>query len=108
MTPDDFSNLELTTNELNGRLLVWNSLHEWEESTHSWINGKVDQLDLATVNDFCDEANRKSYKLTKERKDDRVVFRYKDEVDDFKQYLPLLQELANPALVSLHLTMQGR
>ena len=41
----------------------------------------------------------RAYKMGKQSKgEDSVVARFKDCIDDFKQILPLVEELANPAL----------
>ena len=99
---DDFSNLSLTQKELDGRKIIWQTLYDWEQNTSSWMTGNVENLNLASINDICDEAGRAAHKLVKQNKDDRVVYRLKDEIDDFKQYMPLLTELANPALQPRH------
>ena len=40
--------------------------------------------------------------MLKSRKDDEVVLRLKRQLDDFKEYLPLLQEVSNPAMEARH------
>ena len=40
--------------------------------------------------------------MLKSRKDDPVVARLKKQLDGFAEYLPLLQEVANPALETRH------
>ena len=40
--------------------------------------------------------------MLKSRKDDEVVVRLKKQLDAFGEYLPLLQEVSNPALESRH------
>lgn len=38
----------------------------------------------------------------KQYKDDRVVYRLKDSIEQFKQLMPLMEELGNPALKPRH------
>ena len=38
----------------------------------------------------------------KKNPDDPVVARFKDCIDDFKQIMPMVEELANPALKRRH------
>ncbi|KAK3272243.1 hypothetical protein CYMTET_19451 [Cymbomonas tetramitiformis] len=102
LVPDEMNNLMMTSSECENRHLTWKTLAEWERSTHSWMNNKVEALDLALINAAVDEASRTSYKMMKANKEDAVVKRLRNEVEDFKQYVPLLQELANPALGSRH------
>ena len=99
---DDFSNLSLTQKEYDTRLTIWKALHDWEDNTDTWMNGSVGDLNLESTNEVVEETARQSHRLLKANKDDRVVYRFKDEIDSFKKYMPLLQELANPALQPRH------
>jgi dynein heavy chain len=49
-----------------------------------------------------DELIKKNYKMVKNRKDDEVVIRLKKELDAFMVFMPLLQEVSNPAMESRH------
>jgi dynein heavy chain, axonemal len=49
-----------------------------------------------------DEFVKHNYKMVKSRKGDEVVQRLKEALEDFKQYMPLLQEVSNPALEPRH------
>lgn len=40
--------------------------------------------------------------MLKSRKDDEVVNRLKKQLDEFKEFMPLLAEVANPALETRH------
>ena len=62
----------------------------------------MQSLELEVVNTAVEEAGTGAYKMLKQRRDDQVVMRLREEIDSFKQYLPLLQEVANPALLPRH------
>ncbi|KAL6751111.1 dynein heavy chain 5 [Haematococcus lacustris] len=49
-----------------------------------------------------DELVKANYKMLKSRKDDAVVTRLKRELDEFKQKMPLIAEVSNPALEQRH------
>lgn len=49
-----------------------------------------------------DEYSKNNYKMKKQRKDDAVVERLWKFLEEFKMHLPLLVELANPALEDRH------
>ena len=104
MQPDDFSNLSLTEKECNARYAVWKAMREWEAHTHEWSTGRVLALDIATVADTVDSYTKSAYKMSKANKDDHVVYRLKDAIDAFKLKLPLIEELANPAMRDRHWT----
>ena len=105
MPQDDFSNVSLTQKELDSRRSTWNALFVWEKNVYSWLDERFDvenPLDIEDIEQTVDEAVRSAHKMSKANKEDRVVYRLKDEIDSFKEYLPLLRELANPALQSRH------
>jgi dynein heavy chain, axonemal len=51
-----------------------------------------------------DEYSKNAYKLAKMRKDDHIVVRARKEIEAFHEVMPLLQEVANPALMARHWT----
>ena len=105
MPQDDFSNVPLTQKELDSRRNTWNALFVWEKNVYSWLDERFDvqnPLDIEDIEQTVDEAVRNAHKMSKANKEDRVVYRLKDEIDSFKEYLPLLRELANPALQPRH------
>ncbi|EFJ29004.1 inner arm dynein 3-2 [Selaginella moellendorffii] len=69
-----------------------------------WREGPVASLKAPEVQGKTDEYAKEAYKMGKANKEDTVVFRLKDAIDDFKQLLPLIEELANPALKDRHWT----
>ncbi|UPR05068.1 heavy chain of dynein [Chloropicon primus] len=105
MPQDDFSNVSLTQKELDSRRNTWNALFVWENNVYSWLDERFDvqnPLDIEDIETTVDDAVRSAHKMAKANKEDRVVYRLKDEIDSFKEYLPLLRELANPALQPRH------
>ena len=105
MPQDDFSNVSLTQKELDSRRNTWNALFVWEKNVYSWLDERFDvqnPLEIEDIEQTVDEAVRNAHKMSKANKEDRVVYRLKDEIDSFKEYLPLLRELANPALQPRH------
>jgi dynein heavy chain len=102
MPENDFSNLQHATKEFEGKHDTWTALHAWETSSASWMSSAADGLDLADINATVDDAGTAAYKMLKQRRDDQVVMRLREQIDSFKQYLPLLQEVANPALLPRH------
>ena len=102
MPPDEFSNLALTEKECKARYDVWRSMREWEEHAKTWTTGSVIALEIAQVADTVDSYTKTTYKMSKANRDDSVVFRLKNAIEDFKPNMPLIEELANPALRDRH------
>eukprot|EP00959_Pyramimonas_sp_CCMP1952_P458956 9477472-Pyramimonas_sp.AAC.4 len=99
---DEFNQLTITTSENAMVSDVWSKLDVWADSTTKWMTGHVRNLELESVLAMVDDYGRASYKMAKTQKDNAVVARLKAEVEEFKQYYELLQELGNPALGDRH------
>ena len=67
-----------------------------------WIPGQCNLLDPEVMQNTTDEYTKYNYKMGKLRKDDMVVQRLHKYMEEFKMHLPLLMELANPALEGRH------
>ncbi|CAG9462898.1 unnamed protein product [Pedinophyceae sp. YPF-701] len=99
---DDMSNLSLMEREVQARSTIWNTLAQFEQSKLDWLNGPVLELDVEQIVPQVDNFGTTGYKLGKQLKDDRVVFRLREAVDEFRELLPLVEQLANPALKVRH------
>lgn len=64
--------------------------------------GQCNSLDPEVMQSSTDEYTKWNYKMGKMRKDDTVVQRLHSYLEEFKLNLPLLIELANPALEGRH------
>eukprot|EP00242_Pyramimonas_sp_CCMP2087_P005349 CAMPEP_0198205188 /NCGR_PEP_ID=MMETSP1445-20131203/8681_1 /TAXON_ID=36898 /ORGANISM="Pyramimonas sp., Strain CCMP2087" /LENGTH=1441 /DNA_ID=CAMNT_0043877371 /DNA_START=94 /DNA_END=4415 /DNA_ORIENTATION=+ len=102
MPMDDFGNLALVEKECANRYGVWKLLFDFETNSHAWTTNPVQSLTIANVLAEVDNAATSAYKMGKADKENRVVYRLKDTVDEFKQILPLIEELANQALSDRH------
>lgn len=60
------------------------------------------RLELPMIHADIEEAAGKAFKMGKANKEDAVVFRIKDELEAFKIKLPVLEQMANPALKERH------
>eukprot|EP00899_Mesostigma_viride_P020786 jgi/Mesvir1/28709/Mv19680-RA.1 len=102
MTVDDFSNLVLTEKECRSRYDVWEAVRSWGQKTVRWREGPLQGLNVAQVSEELAHYKKEAYRMGKANKDDQVVFRLKDGIDNFNVVMPLLEELANEALKPRH------
>lgn len=73
----------------------------------SWLCAvQVSDLDPNDVQAAVDEAHRHNYKMLKSRPNDDVVQALKSDLDNFKEQLPLLQEVCVPDM-NTHLPLQA-
>eukprot|EP01018_Ginkgo_biloba_P022956 Gb_30436 [translate_table: standard] len=102
MAVDDMSNFAMTEKEYNTRYGVWKALHDWITLTEAWQTGQFTKLNGPEIITKTEEYAKEAYRMGKANKEDTVVFRLKDSIDDFKKVLPLIEELANEALKGRH------
>ncbi|KAG2501733.1 hypothetical protein HYH03_000233 [Edaphochlamys debaryana] len=108
MEPDPFTDLAAVEKEANAKYQLWKSLYDFMEKSHNWTEDPildeagVQQMSIETIRSEVEEYAQRAYKMGKAAKDDQVVVRLKDCIDDFKQIMPLVEELANPALKTRH------
>ncbi|KAJ7552701.1 hypothetical protein O6H91_06G065600 [Diphasiastrum complanatum] len=102
MALDDMSNLAMTEKEYHLRYGVWKALNDWIMMTKEWCESPVSKLKSGEILSKTEEYAKDAYKMGKANKEDTVVFRLKDAIDDFKKILPVIEELANDALKDRH------
>ncbi|KAK9828903.1 hypothetical protein WJX72_002692 [[Myrmecia] bisecta] len=111
LPPDEFVNLAAVEKEADGRFTVWKTLLDLQEKVIDWTTGTLlsmedntVRLNIETIRAEVEDFGGKAYRMGKASKEDRVVFALKDELDNFKQVLPIVEQLANPALKDRHWT----
>ena len=97
-----FDNLKMATKEFDTKFESWNGLRQWQLASQHWLSAPCLDLVLTDINNTVDETNTAAFKMLKLRRDDQVVMRLREEIDAFKRFVPLLQEVANPALLPRH------
>eukprot|EP00798_Chlamydomonas_sp_ICE-L_P012761 gene12761-16012_t len=106
---DDFGQLVQCEKEANDRYNLWKSMFDFMDRSSAWtedpildpVTGEV-SLHIEEIRTEVDDYAARAYKMGKQNRDDPVVARFKDCIDDFKQIMPLVEELANPALKLRH------
>ena len=66
------------------------------------MSNACETLELDAITNGVDDAYTAAYKMLKLRRDDQVVMRTREEIEAFRKYVPLLNEVANPALQPRH------
>lgn len=99
---DDFTNLKTTEKELQGRYTIWKTLLDLEDHRTRWLEDPATELNVELITPELEAFTATSYKLVKQYKDDRVVYRLRDSIEQFKQLMPLIDEMGNPALKLRH------
>ncbi len=95
-------NLAMTQKEFASRWNVWKALNDWIIMTTNWRTCHVQELKAPLIISKTDENAKDAFRMGKANKEDTVVYRLKDTIDDFKKYVTLMEEVANPALKERH------
>ncbi|KXS21750.1 hypothetical protein M427DRAFT_107149 [Gonapodya prolifera JEL478] len=107
-------NLESTKYEEMGQLMkdfepyknLWVTAADWIKWKSVWMHGAFSDLNAEDVEKNLTNAWRTMFKLVKAFKDVpgclNVANQVKDEMDQFKPYLPLIQALRNPGMRDRH------
>ncbi|KAG1672242.1 hypothetical protein FOA52_002944 [Chlamydomonas sp. UWO 241] len=98
----DFARLRQVRLEFARRKSAWTTLSAWSGHMDAWVMGPVAGVNMESVQSTTDVVTKTVYRLSKLYRDDPVVQKTKDMVDDFQAYLPLIAEACNPAMQSHH------
>ena len=97
-----FSSLDLAVKEYDQKHDSWDALFRFRADSRSWMSNACETLELDAITNGVDDAYTAAYKMLKLRRDDQVVMRTREEIEAFRKYVPLLNEVANPALQPRH------
>mmetsp|Transcript_6703 Transcript_6703/g.27190 ORF Transcript_6703/g.27190 Transcript_6703/m.27190 type:complete len:4341 (+) Transcript_6703:132-13154(+) len=97
-----FSSLDLAVKEYDQKHDSWDSLFRFRCDSSGWMSNACETLELDAITNGVDDAYTAAYKMLKLRRDDQVVMRTREEIEAFRKYVPLLNEVANPALQPRH------
>ncbi|XP_059157269.1 dynein axonemal heavy chain 6-like [Physella acuta] len=88
--------------DLTLRALLWESLEEWEKLVEEWKGTPFDSINVEALQKSVNKFTQTVYMLEKGLPHNQVVPRLKDRVLDFKQGMPVITALRNPALRPRH------
>lgn len=83
--------LQAAEKEANARYQLWKSLYDFIEKSHNWTEDPIldevgeQTLKIESIRSEVDDYGMRAYKMAKANKDDKVVERLKECIEDFKQ-----------------------
>ncbi|XP_022090728.1 dynein heavy chain 6, axonemal-like isoform X2 [Acanthaster planci] len=96
---NDLSEVE---RDLQLRRLLWESTEEWSRLVDEWTASQFDKLNVDVVQKNVNRFTQTVYMLEKGLPPNEVLPRLKERVIDFKQGMPIMTALRNPALRPRH------
>jgi dynein heavy chain len=102
MSKFEFAELEKTKAVFAEKMKLWEVVAQWLDFTHQWNTSDFLKLDVEVMNKQVASSARIAHSLTKSLKGDEVVARIKVMVDEFRDHMPCILELGNPAMRPRH------
>ncbi|CEM19434.1 unnamed protein product [Vitrella brassicaformis CCMP3155] len=81
---------------------LWDTIAEWQEATKQWYYDEFSKLDVEDTNKKVQEYFKNVYSLAKSLNNDPVVTRLKEMIGEWRDRMPTILELGNPALRPRH------
>lgn len=97
-----FDALDTVNVEVRNRQLLWDIAAEWEQCTEQWHENSFNTLNVETLTDTSMKILKGCTMLEKNLPPNEIAPRIRQEVEVFKDKLPIIQFLRNPALRTRH------
>ncbi|NXU12627.1 DYH1 protein, partial [Pardalotus punctatus] len=105
----DYSVLSRMLKEFEPYYDLWTTVSDWIKWNESWINDSLLKIEAEELEKNVNESVKTMARCVKQFKDSpdcqSVAMDFRDKMDNFKQYVPLIQGLCNPGMRSRHWEM---
>lgn len=97
-----FDKLTLVINEVKLRQTLWDSVQQWKESVELWNEIKFYELNVEEVEAMNTKVLKNCAMLDKNLPKNEIIPKLKLDAEEFKEKIPVLTYLRNPALKTRH------
>ncbi|PRP88057.1 dynein heavy chain 6, axonemal-like [Planoprotostelium fungivorum] len=97
-----FDDLEETWRDLDLKRTLWQSLSEWMVMQEEWNNAPFETIDAESINLKVQSYTKTAFLVQRGLPYNLVVLKFKETVDEFKVFLPVLLDLRNQSLKARH------
>ncbi|XP_058822007.1 dynein axonemal heavy chain 6 [Topomyia yanbarensis] len=97
-----FDKLTIVINEVKLRQTLWDSVQQWKDSVELWNEIKFFELNVEEVEALNTKVLKNCAMLDKNLPKNDIIPKLKLEAEDFKEKIPVLTYLRNPALKNRH------
>jgi len=105
MQVTEYDDLEDIRADLNVKRDLWVSLHEWVGKTTSWMTAAMTDIDTETVNNEIKKYTKVGNRCARTLGETKAVSKLKELVNQFKETMPIVDNLGSTALLDRHWTM---
>ncbi|KAK3237367.1 hypothetical protein CYMTET_52552 [Cymbomonas tetramitiformis] len=100
--PSRFDELLATCDEIELKHGLWESLQDWSELTAKWSEHQFNLIDVADLEEKVNKYNKMVMRLQRGLPPNKLVPILQEKVHEFKETLPVITNLRNPALKERH------
>uniref|UniRef100_A0A182QLA9 Dynein heavy chain 6, axonemal n=1 Tax=Anopheles farauti TaxID=69004 RepID=A0A182QLA9_9DIPT len=97
-----FEKLDQVINEVKLRQILWDSVQQWKESVEIWNEIHFHELNMNEVEELNTKILKNCAMLDKNLPKNDIIPKLKAEAEEFKDKIPVLRFLRNPALKTRH------
>ncbi|KAI5628238.1 dynein heavy chain 6, axonemal isoform X2 [Silurus asotus] len=97
--------LEELSSDMKLKVLLWDSLEEWDKLQNSWMQSKFDDLDPELLSAQVNKYSKYVNQLEKGLPPNSVVPHLKVGVNTMREKMPVITDLRNPCLKERHWSM---
>ncbi|RMC00001.1 hypothetical protein DUI87_23409 [Hirundo rustica rustica] len=105
----DYSGLSKMIKDFQPYYDLWTTVSDWIKWNESWMNDSLLKIEAEELEKNVNDSIKTMQRCVKQFKDSpdcqSVAVDFRDKMDDFKQYVPLIQGLRNPGMRSRHWEM---
>lgn len=94
--------LDRVSSEVKNRQLLWDTAAEWDACYARWYEVSFNLLNVADLTDNSSRLQKTATMLEKNLPPNAIAPRVRNEIDIFREKLPTIQFLRNPALKTRH------
>ena len=106
MQTREFTQLRDTISQYELKREMWQKLDTWNESQYQWKSQEFKSLNVEgmvkEVGTYFKDVHKMSKRAGPNGQQDAVVSMFKESVEDFKEAMPVITDLGNPALQERH------
>jgi dynein heavy chain len=100
--PFEFKELEKANKLFADRQQLWGVVAEFQESTQNWQNSDFVKVDVEAMKSQVNGLFKTTMALSKSLQGDEVVAQTKASIEDFRERMPCIVEMGNPAMRPRH------
>ncbi|XP_053933024.1 dynein axonemal heavy chain 1 [Cuculus canorus] len=112
MKVTNYNKLSRMVKEFQPYFDLWTSVSDWTQWYNSWIDGPLAEIDTEQLEKNVNDSFKTMQRCVKQFKDSpacqSVAMEFRDKIEEFRPYIPLIQGLHNPGMRSRHWEMLSK